>query len=215
MQAITSPRNGYRIPRVSYTPVTTECDASDRLDAPAGQRDVALADPPEGHSQPMSGGRHRARRVVVLSVVLVLTTAGLAGWLGYRSLQAQHEAALRAMFVQMARQGALNLTTIDYTHADSDVHRILDGATGKFRDDFQSRSQPLVDVVKQAQSKSQGTITEAGLESFHQDSARVLLAVAVTTTYAGNESDSKAWRMRIDMQKVANSAKMSNVEFVP
>jgi Mce-associated membrane protein len=91
----------------------------------------------------------------------------------------------------------------------------LDDATGKFRDDFQSRSQPLVDVVKRAQSKSQGTITEAGLESFHQDSARVLLAVAVTTTYAGNQSDSKAWRMRIDMQKVANGVKMSNVEFVP
>jgi Mce-associated membrane protein len=214
MQPITSPRNGYRIPRVSYSPVTTECGASDRIDAPAAQRDVAVADPPEGHPQLVAGRRHRARWVVVLSVVLVLTTGGLAGWLGYRA-QAQQEAARRAMFVQMARQGALDLTTIDYTHADSDVHRILDGATGKFRDDFQSRSQPLVDVVKRAQSKSQGTITEAGPESVHQDSARVLLAVAVTTTYAGNQSDSKAWRMRIDMQKVANGAKMSNVEFVP
>jgi Mce-associated membrane protein len=215
MHAIASPPNEYRIPRVSYTAVTTECDASDRLDALASQRDVGVGDPPEGHPQLVAGRRHRARRVVVLGVVLVLTTGGLAGWLGYRALQAQQEAALRTMFVQIARQGALNLTTIDYTHADSDVHRILDGATGKFRDDFQSRSHPLVDVVKQAQSKSQGTITEAGLESFHQDSARVLLAVAVTTTYAGNQSDSKAWRMRIDMQKVVNSAKVSNVEFVP
>jgi Mce-associated membrane protein len=215
MQPITSPRNGYRIPRVSYSPVTTECGASDRIDAPAAQRDVAVADPPEGHPQLVAGRRHRARWVVVLSVGLVLTTGGLAGWLGYRALQAQQEAALGAMFVEMARLEALDLTTIDYTHADSDVHRILDGATGKFRDDFQSRSQPLVDVVKRAQSKSQGTITQAGLESVHQDSARVLLAVAVTTTYAGNQSDSKAWRMRIDMQKVTNGAKMSNVEFVP
>lgn len=215
MQAITSPPNEYRIPRVSYTALTTECDATDRVDAPASQRDVAVGDSPEGRPQLVAGRRHRARLVVVLGVVLVMTIGGLAGWLGYRALQAQREAALRAMFVQMARQGALDLTTIDYTHADSDVHRILDGATGKFRDDFQSRSQPLVDVVKQAQSKSQGTITEAGLESFHQDSAQVLLAVGVTTTYAGNQSDSKAWRMRIDMQKVGNTAKMSNVEFVP
>jgi len=162
-----------------------------------------------------AGRRHRARLVVSLGVVLVMTIGGLAGWLGYRALQAQREGALRAMFMQMARQGALDLTTIDYTHADNDVHRILDGATGKFRADFQSRSRPLVDVVKQTRSKSQGTITEAGLESFHQDSAQALLAVAVTTTYAGNQSDSKAWRMRIDMQKVGNSAKISNVEFVP
>jgi Mce-associated membrane protein len=215
MHAITSPPNEYRIPRVSYTPVTAEYDASDPRDAPASQCDVAVADPPEGHPRLVAGRRHRARRAVVLSVVLAMTIGGLAGWLGHRALQAQHEATLRAMFVQMARQGALDLTTIDYTHAGSDVHRILDGATGKFRDDFQLRSQPLVDVVKQAQSKSQGTITEAGLESFRQDSARVLLAVAVTTSYAGNQSDSKAWRMRIDMQKVGNSAKMSNVEFVP
>jgi Mce-associated membrane protein len=195
--------------------LTTECDAIDRVDALASQCDVAVDDPSEGRPQMMAGRRRRARLVVLLGVVLVMTIGGLAGWLGYRALQAQREAALRAVFVQMARQGALDLTTIDYTHAGNDVHRILDGATGKFRADFQSRSQPLVDVVKQARSKSQGTITEAGLESFHQDSAQVLLAVAVTTTYAGNQSDSKAWRMRIGMQKVGNSAKMSNVEFVP
>jgi Mce-associated membrane protein len=195
--------------------LTTECDATDCIDAPASKRDVAVGDPPERRPQMTAGSRHRARLVVSLGVVLVMTIGGLAGCLGYRALQAQREGAVRAMFVQMARQGALDLTTIDYTHADSDVHRILDGATGKFRADFQSRSQPLVDVVKQTRSKSQGTITEAGLELFHQDSAEVLLAVAVTTTYAGNQSDSKAWRMRIDMQKVGNSAKISNVEFVP
>jgi Mce-associated membrane protein len=215
MQAITSPRNGYCIPRVSYIAVTTGCDSTDGVDASASQHDVAVGDPPEGRAQMMAGRRRRARPVFLLGAVLVMTIGGLAGWLGYQAVNARREAALRTMFVQMARQGALDLTTIDYTHADNDVHRILDGATGKFRADFQSRSQPLVDVVKQARSKSQGTITEAGLESFHQDSAQALLAVAVTTTYAGNQSDSKAWRMRIDMQKVGNSAKISNVEFVP
>jgi Mce-associated membrane protein len=41
------------------------------------------------------------------------------------------------------------------------------------------------------------------------------VAVAVKTTSAGNQSDTKAWRMRIDVQKAGDSAKMSNVEFVP
>jgi Mce-associated membrane protein len=131
MLEITSPRNGYRIPRVSYTAVTTECDASDRVAAPANQRDVAVGGPPEERPQMMAGRRHRARLVVLLGVVLVMTIGGLAGWLGYRVLHAQREVALRVMSVQMARQGPLDLTTIDYTHADSDVHRILDGATGK------------------------------------------------------------------------------------
>jgi Mce-associated membrane protein len=107
------------------------------------------------------------------------------------------------------------LTTIDYAHVDSDVQRVLDSSTGKFHDDFQSRSQPFVDVVKQAQSKSEGTITGAGLESLAGDSAQVLVAVAVKTTSAGNQLDTKAWRMRIDVKKAGDSAKMSNVEFVP
>jgi Mce-associated membrane protein len=135
--------------------------------------------------------------------------------LGYLALQGHRVAAQRGMFLQIARQGALDLTTIDCAHVDSDVQRILDSSTGKFHDDFQPRSQPFVDVVKQAQSKSEGTITGAGLESLAGDSAQVLVAVAVKTTSAGNQSDTKAWRMRIDVQKVGDSAKMSNVEFVP
>jgi Mce-associated membrane protein len=195
--------------------LTIDYEAGDHIDAPDGQREIPVADLSDGQRRVAVGTRHRGWQVLVLGVVLVMTIGGLAGWLGYRALQAHRESALRGMYVQMARQGALDLTTIDYTHADSDVKRIVDAATGKFRDDFQSRSQPLVDVVKQAQSKSEGTITEAGLQSFHDDTAQVLLAVAVKTTYSGNQSDTKAWRMRIDLQKVGDSAKMSNVEFVP
>ena len=51
------------------------------------------------------------------------------------------------LFVQVARQGALNLTTIDCQSADADVQRILDSATGTFYDDFSKRSQPFIDVV--------------------------------------------------------------------
>ena len=87
------------------------------------------------------------------------------GWLGFRAYQAHQEQALRSQFLQAAKQGALNLTTIDWQHAERDVQRILDGATGQFHDDFATRSQPFIDVVKQAKSTSVGTITEAGLES--------------------------------------------------
>jgi Mce-associated membrane protein len=161
-------------------------------------------------------GMHRGGwRAVALGVVLVVAVGGLAGWLGYRALQGHRVAAQRGMFLQTARQGALDLTTIDYAHFDSDVQRILDSSTGKFHDDFQSRSKPFVDIVKQAQSKSEGTITGAALESRAGDSAQVLVAVAVKTTSAGNQSDTKAWRMRIDVQEVDDSAKVSNVEFVP
>src|SRR4029450_11877223 len=93
---------------------------------------------------------------------------------------------------------------------------ILDSATGTFYDEFQKRAQPFVEVVKQAQSKSEGTIAEAGLESESDNGAQVLVAVTVKTSNAGAPDQApRAWRMRISVQKVGDDAKVSNVDFVP
>ena len=67
------------------------------------------------------------------------------------------------------------------------MQRILDLATGVFREDFEQRSKPFIEVVKAAQSKSEGTVTDAGLESQRGDSAQVLVAVAVKSRTAGGE----------------------------
>ena len=122
----------------------------------------------------------------------------------------------QSQIVQVARQGALNLTTIDWQRADADVQRILDSATGEFYDDFAKRSAPFIKVVKEAKSTSTGSITEAGLESEAGDSAQVLVAVAVKTSNVGApDQQPREWRMRIAVQKVGDVMKVSNVEFVP
>jgi Mce-associated membrane protein len=163
-------------------------------------------------------GSRRLSRVgtaLVASAVIVATLAGLAGWLGFGAYQ-KHEAQLqRDLFVQIARQGAVNLTTINYTQVDADVQRIIDLSTGAFRDDFLQRSKPFIEVVKSAQSKSEGTVTDAGLESQRGDSAQVLVAIAVKSRTAGGEEAPREWRMRIEVQSVGDDAKVSNVVFVP
>jgi Mce-associated membrane protein len=162
--------------------------------------------------------RRRLSRVgsaLVASAVVVATLAGLAGWLGYQAYEKHEAQAQRDLFVQIARQGAVNLTTINYTEVDADVQRILDLSTGAFRDDFQQRSKPFTEVVKLAQSKSEGSVTEAGLESQHGDSAQVLVAVAVKSRTSGGEEAPREWRMRIEVQSVGDDAKASNVVFVP
>jgi Mce-associated membrane protein len=159
--------------------------------------------------------RFPLRLAAALGVVMCLATTGLAGSFGWRTYQSHHQERQQSMFVQVARQGAVNLTTIDYAHADADVQRILDSATGGFYDDFAQRAQPFIDVVKKAQSKSQGNVTEAGLESEHGDSAQVLVAVSVNTTVAGTpDPQPRAWRMRVTVQQAGDGAKVSNVEFV-
>ena len=102
------------------------------------------------------------RRATLLGLVVIIMLAALVGWFGYRAHQSQQAQTQRSQFIRVARQGALNLTTIDWQRADADVQRILDSATGEFYDDFDKRSKPFVDLVKQAKSATVGTVTEAG-----------------------------------------------------
>ncbi len=155
------------------------------------------------------------RLATILGLVAVVALAGLCGWLGFRAYESRKAADERNLFLQVGRQGALNLTTIDFEHADADVQRILDSSTGTFYDDFQSRAQPFLEVVKQAKSKSVGTIAEAGIQSESDDGADVLVAVTVKTSNAGAaEQEPRAWRMMITVQKVGDDVKVSNVRFV-
>jgi Mce-associated membrane protein len=184
-------------------------DAAEQIDDSAPIHEESADTPAR---QPLSG----TRSAIAVGLVIVAASLGLAGCLGYRSYQAREAQAQRILYVQVARQAAVNLTTISYTEVDADVQRILDSATGTFHDDFQKRSQPFVDVVKQAQSKSEGTVAEAGLESETGDQARVLVAVSVKTSIAAApDQDPRRWRLRISIQRTADGAKVSNVEFVP
>ena len=177
----------------------------------------SAADDADGEPTPPSKKPMAAPwRATLFGLAMVVVLAGLVGWLGFRVYQSHQAQAQRSQFLQVARQGALNLTTIDWQHAEDNVHRILDGATGEFYDDFAKRSQPFIEVLKQAQAKTVGTITEAGLESETTDSAQALVAVSVQTSNAGEpEQVPRAWRMRINVQKVGDQVKVSDVGFVP
>ena len=180
-----------------------DVDEADEADAPVA---VAPARTPMSH----------VKLALIAGIVAVVGLASLAGWLGYRTYESNRAEDQRNVFLQVGRQGALNLTTIDWQNAEGDVQRILDSATGSFYDDFQQRAEPFVQVVKQAQSKSVGTVSEAGLESVTDSEGQVLVAVSVQTTNAGApEPQPRAWRMRISVQDVDGQAKVSNVEFVP
>jgi Mce-associated membrane protein len=154
---------------------------------------------------------------IAVGVAIIAALLGLGGWLAFRVHQDQQVAAQRSLYVQVARQTAINLTTINYTEVDADIKRVLDSATGAFHDEFQNRSQPFVEVVKKVQSKTEGTIAEAGLLSATNNQAQVLVAVSVKTSMGAAPADQepRRWRMRLTVDKTGDSAKVSNVEFVP
>jgi Mce-associated membrane protein len=159
----------------------------------------------------------RISQPIAVGVAIIVALLGLGGWLEFRLHQDDQGRAQRNLYVQVARQTAINLTTINYTEVDADIKRVLDSSTGDFHDEFQNRSQPFVEVVKKVQSKTEGTIAEAGLLSYTKDQAQVLVAISVKTSMAAAPPDQepRRWRMRLTVDKNGDGAKVSKVEFVP
>jgi Mce-associated membrane protein len=188
------------------TESTDEADGTGDAESPEDGEDLATS------NRPRSG----VRLALAFGIAATLTLGALAGWLGYRAYQGHEAAKQRELFLQVARQGAVNLTTVSYTEAEADVQRILDSSTGTLYDDFLKRSQPFIEVLKQAQSTSAGTVTSAGLESVKGNEAQVLVTVQVKSSNVGAaEQAPRAWRMRMSVRKVGDGAKVSNVAFIP
>lgn len=165
-----------------------------------------------------SGGspRRSLRTALAVGSAAVVALGALCAAFGSQAYREHNAANARALMVQTARQAATNLTTVDYTRAEADVQRILDSATGPFYDDFRNRSAPFIDVVRKAQSKSSGEVTEAGLESVKGEEGRVLVAVTVRSSTAGQSDPApRYWRMRLTVTKNGDEAKVSKVDFVP
>lgn len=178
------------------------------------QRDGDLADSDAKVQIPAPRSTLRLGLVVV--IILILGLGCLAAWWGYQTLQARRADQQRAMFLAAGRQAAEDLTTIDYTAIDANIKRILDLSTGSFYDEFHKNTQGFVDVVTNAKSKSEGSVTAAGIETINGDTAQILASVSVKMTNTGApEQQPRLWRMRISLQRGPNGTKVSNVGFVP
>lgn len=181
----------------------------------AGEGDPADTGEQQTNAQDRGRWRPEVRLAVTVGTVVVVAIAGLAGWNSYGAWRCHHAEQQRELFLRVARQSAHDMTTISHTKVESDVQRILDLSIGQFHEDFAQRRQPFIDHIKHEQSTSQGTVTEAGLESVGGNSARALVTVSVKLTKAGNGGQKlDGFRLRIDLQRVGAGAKVSDVEYV-
>ncbi|WP_027503495.1 hypothetical protein [Rhodococcus sp. UNC363MFTsu5.1] len=152
--------------------------------------------------------------VVAGVLVLALIAAGIVLLLDRNA--ANERDAKRNAFVQTARQTVLNLTTIRPETAKEDVDRILAGASGDFKAEFDGRQDPFVSVVKEASVTTEGQIIEAGLESEDGNNAKVLVAArANVSTPDQSQSGPRDFRMRVTVTDDGGTMTASKVEFVP
>ncbi|GAA4689212.1 hypothetical protein GCM10023215_26740 [Pseudonocardia yuanmonensis] len=169
---------------------------------------------PGGEERPTLGGRGLAGLVALLVVtVLLLGAAITAGvfWAKGAAVDVGRENALSA-----ARQTAVNLTTIDFSHAEDDVRRVLDGSTGDFGGLFTQNLDSYVGVVKDGEVVTTGEVTEAGIEKYDGETATAVVAVRTTVkNKTVPDGEQRFYRLVEQLEHQDGRWLVSRVEFVP
>jgi len=129
---------------------------------------------------------------------------------GYAQTQDARDDALRA-----ARQSALNLTSIDAEQFDVAVQRVLDGATGDFRREFEDNSDNLEKLLADNEVSAEGNVLEAGLVRSDRSNASALVVVDSTVrNTATPRGRVNTYRMQIEVQRVDGRWLTSTLRFV-
>jgi Mce-associated membrane protein len=164
--------------------------------------------------------RWRRRMPLLAAIAAVIGIIAFAGSSAYMVLE--HRDATRhqqreAAFVAGAKQGVLNMISLDFNKAKADVQRVIDGSTGEFQADFQHRANDFIQVVIASKAVTEGTVHAAALESLNGNSAVVLVSATsqVTNSPPGKDEPPRMWRLRVTIAEVGGKYKMSKVEYVP
>jgi len=169
------------------------------------------AEPPTARQSP----RH-----LIGAVVAALTTVAFLAATGYMLVTHQEKNRQRqqiAEYAAAARQGVINLMSIDYTTADESVKRVIDGSTGRFRANFEETADDFVKALKDEKIVTKATVNDAAVESLTGDSAVVL--ISATSRREGQQApkdqqEPRLWRIVLTLQRDGGQIKMSGVEFV-
>jgi Mce-associated membrane protein len=163
----------------------------------------------------VAGLSRLAMPLAVATIVVTCALLGASGWMLWHHHTATAERQQRAAYVAAARQGVINLTSLDFNHAQEDVQRVLDSGTGEFRDEFQRVAGDFASVVKDSKAVTQGTVKAAAVESMSKDSAVVLLlGNERITNSAGAKNDPRVFRFRVTVTRDGDQLKISKVEYV-
>lgn len=210
------------VPQTETATVSTdEPEASEPAEAAEDGDDTGAADTEEAtaDSAPVKPKKKRswakiaAASVAMLAIIALLGATGFMVW-KHRDAEAQRHRA--AEFSAAARQGVVNLMSMDFNQAKESVQRVIDDSTGKFKSNFQDGAEDLIKAMTDAKVVTKVTVNDAAVESMDKDSAIVL--VAATSQRTGpdapkEDQQPRVWRVVVSLQRDGDQLKVSDVEF--
>jgi Mce-associated membrane protein len=149
---------------------------------------------------------------LALAVAVVLAAVAGLRWQDQRAAERGRQEALAA-----ATQAAVNFVSVSVSTVDSDMQRIIDAATGEFKEEYEANKSTFRTQVVENKASSTGTVLRAAILSSDSDSAVVLVALDATITNV-NAPDGKLshYRMQLDLALDPGSKRwlVSRLEFV-
>lgn len=162
---------------------------------------------------------------VLAAALLVLATA-LAVQVrdnqGSQAVASQREAAAevqqlqddRAAALDVARQQAVNLTSLTSADFEAGLERIRALSTGAFLADLEQSVAVISDRLEGADFSQSAVLLESGVVRLEDDRASVILALDQVNT-RGETSRTDSLRLQVDLQREEGSWLMDNVVFQP
>ena len=150
------------------------------------------------------------------AVVAIIGLLGSTGYMLWKHREAEAQRHRTAEFTAAARQGVVNLMSMDYNQAKESVQRVIDDSTGKFKSNFEDGADDLIKAMQDAKVVTKVTVNDAAVESMDKDSAVVL--VAATSQRTGPEAPKedqqpRVWRVVVSLQRDGDQMKVSDLEF--
>jgi Mce-associated membrane protein len=215
-------------------PIAASDQSADRVHETADESDTAGAEldegpeydvvdgPEDADGEPARRRRFKLPRIrvkVLAAGLVILCSLGLLGVSGYMIWQHRRVAAEQqraAEFGAAAQQGVVTMMSLDFNHADEDVKRIVDNATGDFKKDFQNATQDFTKVAQDSKVITTATVNAAAVQSMARDTATVLVSATThVSNAASKDQPPRTWRLFVDIARDGGQLKLAKVEFVP
>lgn len=183
---------------------------------PAAPEPIAESEAPAAASAgPSSKGFGWERIVAVAATVLAIALlVGTTFLLNLRS-ETSDQDALRADYVQTAKQAMLNITNISADTAAEDIKRVLEVTSGDLATEYEKSKDDYAGIVQKAQVRAKGEVIEAAIESSDDNTAIVLVAVKQTLTNAGAEGpQQRQFRFRVTIAHTEKGLAATQMEMV-
>ena len=115
-----------------------------------------------------------------------------------------------------ARTETLAFLAVDHRKMDELTKRVLDGATGEFKKQYQTSLKSLKDAAVSQESISKGHVDQVALGETDSDSATVFVAAGSKVQNKGTKGqvEDRSWRMKLTMARVDDRWLISKLEFV-